>query len=465
MAKANADVIQISGHDGGTGASPLSSIKHAGSPWELGLTEVHRALLDNGLRDRVLLRVDGGLKTGWDVIVAALLGAEEFGFGSVAMIAEGCIMARVCHTNNCPVGVATQKEALRKRFTGLPEHVVNFFLFVAEEVRQLLSVLGVARLDELIGRNDLLRPRLVALTKTSSLDLSSLLGPMPHASDRSWLHHDPEAHGNGPILEDQLLADPAVLQAIAQHGRVARTLPIVNTDRSVGTRLAGEIAGRYGDQGFQGQLDLTLQGAAGQSFGAFLLQGMHLKLVGEANDYVGKGMNGGSLTLVPPPGRTNPGDQVILGNTCLYGATGGELYARGRAGERFAVRNSGAKTVVEGTGDHCCEYMTGGVVVVLGGTGRNVAAGMTGGVAFLLDEDDNLAKLLNPDTVAVHPLSTPEQEGLLRPLLEEHHRRTGSQRASAILAEWASWQSRFKVLVPPSERAIVGLAEREQVVA
>ncbi|MEB3324282.1 MAG: glutamate synthase large subunit [Cyanobacteriota bacterium] len=465
VAKANADVIQISGHDGGTGASPLSSIKHAGSPWELGLTEVHRALLDNGLRDRVLLRVDGGLKTGWDVIVAALLGAEEFGFGSVAMIAEGCIMARVCHTNNCPVGVATQKEALRKRFTGLPEHVVNFFLFVAEEVRQLLSVLGVARLDELIGRNDLLRPRQVTLTKTSSLDLSSLLGPMPHAADRSWLQHDAEAHGNGPILEDQLLADPAVLQAIAQHGRVARTLPIVNTDRSVGTRLAGEIAGRYGDQGFQGELDLTLQGAAGQSFGAFLLQGMHLKLVGEANDYVGKGMNGGSLTLVPPPGRTDPGDQVILGNTCLYGATGGELYACGRAGERFAVRNSGAKTVVEGTGDHCCEYMTGGVVVVLGGTGRNVAAGMTGGVAFLLDEDDNLTQLLNPDTVTVHPLSTPEQEGLLRPLLEEHHRRTGSQRAGSILADWASWQSRFKVLVPPSERATVGLAEREQVVA
>ncbi|MFM7465708.1 MAG: glutamate synthase large subunit, partial [Cyanobium sp.] len=321
VAKANADVIQISGHDGGTGASPLSSIKHAGSPWELGLTEVHRSLLENGLRDRVLLRVDGGLKTGWDVIVAALLGAEEFGFGSVAMIAEGCIMARVCHTNNCPVGVATQKEALRKRFTGLPEHVVNFFFFVAEEVRQLLSVLGVARLEELIGRNELLRPRQVALTKTTSLDLSSLLGSLPAATDRSWLQHDPDAHGNGPILEDQLLADPEVRQAIEHHGQVQRTLAIVNTDRSVGTRLAGEIAGRHGDKGFTGALALTLNGAAGQSLGAFLLQGMHLKLVGEANDYVGKGMNGGSITLVPPPGRTDPGDQVILGNTCLYGAT------------------------------------------------------------------------------------------------------------------------------------------------
>jgi len=465
VAKANADVIQISGHDGGTGASPLSSIKHAGSPWELGLTEVHRSLLENGLRDRVLLRVDGGLKTGWDVIVAALLGAEEFGFGSVAMIAEGCIMARVCHTNNCPVGVATQKEALRKRFTGLPEHVVNFFLFVAEEVRQLLSVLGVAQLDELIGRNELLRPRQVALTKTTSLDLSSLLGSMPAATDRSWLQHEPDAHGNGPILEDQLLADPEVLQAMEHHGQVQRTLAIVNTDRSVGTRLAGEIAGRHGDKGFKGALALTLNGAAGQSFGAFLLQGMHLKLVGEANDYVGKGMSGGTLTLVPPPDCTDPGDQVILGNTCLYGATGGELYALGRAGERFAVRNSGATTVVEGSGDHCCEYMTGGVVVVLGRTGRNVAAGMTGGVAFLLDEEDNLQRLLNPDTVTLHPLTTPEQEGLLRPLLEEHHRRTGSEKAAAILADWANWQGRFKVLVPPSELATVGLGQREQVVA
>jgi glutamate synthase (ferredoxin) len=465
VAKANADVIQISGHDGGTGASPLSSIKHAGSPWELGLTEVHRSLLENGLRERVLLRVDGGLKTGWDVVVAAMLGAEEFGFGSVAMIAEGCIMARVCHTNNCPVGVATQKEALRKRFTGLPEHVVNFFLFVAEEVRQLLSVLGVARLEELIGRNNLLRPREVALTKTSSLDLSSLLGPMPQPSDRSWLQHDPIAHGNGAILEDQLLADPTVRDAIERHGRVERSLTIVNTDRGVGARLAGEIAGRHGDKGFAGQITLTLTGAAGQSLGAFLLQGMHLRLVGEANDYVGKGMNGGTITLVPPSGGSDPGDQVILGNTCLYGATGGELYARGRAGERFAVRNSGAHTVVEGSGDHCCEYMTGGVVVVLGSTGRNVAAGMTGGVAFLLDEEDNLSRLLNPDTVAIHPLNTPEQEALLRPLLEEHLRHTGSGRARAILEDWASWQGRFKVLVPPSELATVGLAQREQVAA
>ena len=465
VAKANADVIQISGHDGGTGASPLSSIKHAGSPWELGLTEVHRSLLENGLRDRVLLRADGGLKTGWDVVIAALLGAEEYGFGSVAMIAEGCIMARVCHTNNCPVGVATQKEALRKRFTGLPEHVVNFFLFVAEEVRQLLSVLGVARLEDLIGRSDYLEPRSVTLAKTKALDLSCLIDPIPAAADRRWLQHDAEAHGNGPILEDQLLGDAGLMAAIEGHGQVARSLAIINTDRSVGARISGEIAARHGNTGFQGQLDLTYEGAAGQSFGAFVLQGMNLRLVGEANDYVGKGINGGRITVVPPAGVNDPGSQVILGNTCLYGATGGELFALGRAGERFAVRNSGVKTVVEGSGDHCCEYMTGGVVVVLGSTGRNVAAGMTGGVAFLLDEDGGLADRLNPEIVALCPITTPEQEALLKPLLEAHLQHTGSAKAAEILADWTSWKARFKVLVPPSEKANLGLEQRETVAA
>ncbi len=465
VAKANADVIQISGHDGGTGASPLSSIKHAGSPWELGLTEVHRALLENGLRDRVLLRADGGLKTGWDVIIAALLGAEEYGFGSVAMIAEGCIMARVCHTNNCPVGVATQKENLRKRFPGVPEHVVNFFLFVAEEVRQLLSVLGVARLEDLIGRSELLQPRAVALAKTSALDLSCLIDPIPAAADRSWLKHDAEAHSNGQILEDQLLADAEVMSAISSHGRLARTLEIVNTDRSVGARISGEIAARHGNTGFKGQLDLTYLGAAGQSFGAFVLQGMNVRLVGEANDYVGKGLNGGRLTVVPPAGVNDPGNQVILGNTCLYGATGGELFALGRAGERFGVRNSGAKTVVEGAGDHCCEYMTGGVVVVLGSTGRNLAAGMTGGVAFILDESGGLAERVNPEIVAICELTTPEQDVLLKPLLLAHLEATGSAKAAEILADWSTWKGRFKLLVPPSEKASVGLAERQAVVA
>jgi len=465
VAKANADVIQISGHDGGTGASPLSSIKHAGGPWELGLTEVHRSLMENGLRDRVLLRADGGLKTGWDVIIAALLGAEEYGFGSIAMIAEGCIMARVCHTNNCPVGVATQKEALRKRFTGLPEQVVNFFLFVAEEVRQLMSVLGVARLEDLIGRSDLLKPRAVQLAKTKALDLSCLLDPIPQAADRAWLRHAEAAHGNGVILEDQLLADAELMAAIENHGQLARTLPIINTDRSVCARLGGEIAARHGNTGFQGQLDLTYEGAAGQSFGAFTVQGMNVRLVGEANDYVGKGINGGRITVVPPAGGNDPGAQVILGNTCLYGATGGELFALGRAGERFAVRNSGVKTVVEGAGDHCCEYMTGGVVVVLGSTGRNVGAGMTGGVAFILDENEGLNARVNHEIVEIRGLDTPEQDAVLKPLLEAHLAATGSEKAAAILADWSSWKTRFKLLVPPSERAAMGLETRAAVAA
>jgi glutamate synthase (ferredoxin) len=379
------------------------------------------------------------------------------------MIAEGCIMARVCHTNNCPVGIATQKESLRKRFTGLPDHVVNFFLFVAQEVRQLLSVLGVARLEDLIGRTELLRPRSVKLTKTSRVDLSCLLSPIPQAQDRSWLKHDGEAHGNGVVLEDQLLTDPAVTEAIKGHGQLDRTLRILNTDRSVGARLAGEIAELHGNRGFAGEINLQFEGAAGQSFGAFLLQGLNLRLIGEANDYVGKGINGGRITVIPPPACINPGEKVILGNTCLYGATGGELYALGRAGERFAVRNSGARTVVEGAGDHCCEYMTGGVVVVLGTTGRNVAAGMTGGVAFLLDEADGVQQRLNPGTVSLQPLSTIEQEALLKPLLEAHLAHTGSARAATILADWANWKTRFKVIVPPSEKALVGLATLEPV--
>ena len=465
VAKANADVIQISGHDGGTGASPLSSIKHAGGPWELGLTEVHRALLENGLRDRVLLRADGGLKTGWDVVIAALLGAEEYGFGSIAMIAEGCVMARVCHLNSCPVGVATQKENLRQRFTGVPEHVVNFFWYVAEEVRQLMSLLGVARLEDLIGRSDLLRPRGVSLAKTKCVDLSSLLAPISGSEDRSWLTHSAEAHGNGSILEDQLLADPELMEAIESHRSIRRTVEIINTDRSVCARLAGEIAQRYGNRGFLGQLDLTFRGAAGQSFGAFLVQGMNMRLEGEANDYVGKGMNSGRITLVPADSTANPGDQVILGNTCLYGATGGELFAHGRAGERFGVRNSGARTVVEGAGDHCCEYMTGGVVVVLGSTGRNVGAGMTGGVTFLLDEGDRVTPRVNPEIVEVCPITTSEQESTLKGLLELHVAATGSEKAVALLSDWSAARRRFKVLVPPSERAAMGLADKQAVAA
>lgn len=374
-------------------------------------------------------------------------------------------MARVCHTNNCPVGVATQKEALRKRFTGVPEHVVNFFWYVAEEVRQLMSVLGVARLEDLIGRSELLQPRSVELEKTKCVDLSSLLAPVGDANDRSWLNHSSEAHGNGPILEDHLLADVEFMDAVENHGSLSRNINIVNTDRSVGARFAGEMAQRHGNRGFKGQLNLNFRGAAGQSFAAFLVQGMSMRLEGEANDYVGKGMNSGRITLVPGDGVANPGDQVILGNTCLYGATGGELFAHGRAGERFGVRNSGAHAVVEGAGDHCCEYMTGGVIVVLGGTGRNVGAGMTGGVAFLLDESGGVQARVNPEIVEVVGITTPQQESLLKSLLETHVSTTSSDKAKALLSDWTNAKSLFKLLVPPSERAAMGLEAREVVAA
>jgi glutamate synthase (ferredoxin) len=373
VAKANADIIQISGHDGGTGASPLSSIKHAGSPWELGVTEVHRMLMENQLRHRVILRADGGLKTGWDILMAALMGAEEFGFGSISMIAEGCIMARVCHTNNCPVGVATQQERLRARFPGIPAHVVNFFTLVAEETRQLLAKLGYHSLNEVIGRADLLKVRSDArLTKTESLNLDCLLNLPDGRGDRSWLQHE-EVHSNGAVLDDDILADSEIKQAIEQQGTVSKTYRIVNTDRSVGARIAGVIAQKYGNDGFEGEIKLNFQGAAGQSFGAFNLPGVNLHLEGEANDYVGKGIYGGEIVIVPPQNANyQPEDNAIIGNTCLYGATGGVLYANGRAGERFAVRNSTAKAVIEAAGDHLCEYMTGGVIVVLGSVGRNV---------------------------------------------------------------------------------------------
>jgi glutamate synthase (ferredoxin) len=452
VAKANADIIQISGHDGGTGASPLSSIKHAGSPWELGLTEVHRVLMENSLRDRVILRVDGGFKSGWDVLMGALMGAEEFGFGSIAMIAEGCIMARICHTNNCPVGVASQKEELRKRFTGIPEHVVNFFYFIAEEVRSLLAKLGYRTLSELVGRADLLKVRQgVHFNKTRALNLDCLL-QLPNAKEnRSWLVHE-EVHNNGAVLDDQLLSDPDIQAAIANHAVVTKTVAVVNTDRTVGARLAGAIASQYGDNGFAGQINLNFQGSVGQSFGAFNLPGMILTLEGEANDYVGKGMNGGEIIIKPPANATyDPAQNVIIGNTCLYGATGGMLFANGLAGERFAVRNSNGTAVIEGAGDHCCEYMTGGVIVVLGKVGRNVGAGMTGGLAYFLDEDGTFPELVNQEIVKIQRVMTAAGEKQLKELIATHRDRTDSAKARMILENWQEFLPKFWQLVPPSE--------------
>jgi glutamate synthase (ferredoxin) len=453
VAKANADIIQVSGHDGGTGASPLSSIKHAGSPWELGLTEVHKALMDNGLRDRVTLRVDGGLKSGWDVIMGALMGAEEFGFGSIAMIAEGCIMARVCHTNSCPVGVASQREELRKRFTGIPEHVVNFFLFVAEEVRSLLARMGYKTIKELVGRADLLKVREGAIpAKTQFLDINCLIDLPDAKENRSWLTHEP-VHSNGPVLDDDILADGEIQAAIEAQTTVTKTFKVISTDRSVGARVSGAIAKQYGNNGFGAKVNLNFEGSAGQSFGAFNLPCMTLTLTGESNDYVGKGIHGGEI-IVKPQGKIgfDPAKSSIIGNTCLYGATGGYLYANGRAGERFAVRNSAAQAVVEGTGDHCCEYMTGGVVVVLGLVGRNVGAGMTGGLGYFLDEDGSFQTKVNPEIVAVQRVNSPAGEQQLKDLIQAHADRTGSPKAKALLADWSNTLAKFWQVVPPSEK-------------
>ena len=457
VSKANADVIQISGHDGGTGASPLSSIKHAGLPWELGVAEVHKSLMENNLRERVLLRTDGGLKTGWDVVIAAILGAEEFGFGSVAMIAEGCIMARVCHTNKCPVGVATQKEELRKRFKGLPENVVNFFLYIAEEIRQIMSSIGVSNMEELIGNQEFLTARDINLPKTANIDLSSLIKKGTQNKDRSWLKHSKTAHTNGYVLEDQFLSDNEFMNSIKNHGKLIKEIEIKNTDRSVCAKISGEIAGLYGNNGFNGELNLNFKGYAGQSFGAFLLKGMHIQLIGEANDYVCKGMNGGVLTIVPPQVDEKSSEQVILGNTCLYGATGGKLFALGKSGERFAVRNSGATAVTEGSGDHCCEYMTGGKIVILGSTGRNIGAGMTGGIAYILDENNDLENKVNKEIVSIHKITNLKQEEILLGILSEYQEKTKSLKASKIINNWSNFKGIFKIVVPPSEEEMLGI--------
>ncbi|CAD7701884.1 unnamed protein product [Ostreobium quekettii] len=453
VAKASADVIQVSGHDGGTGASPVSSIKHAGGPVEMGVAEVHQSLVGNGLRDRVVVRVDGGIRSGVDVLKMAAIGADEFGFGTVAMIATGCIMARVCHTNNCPVGVATQREDLRARFPGVAGDLVRFFEFVAEEVRCGLADLGLRSLDELIGRADLLQQRGVALAKTTHLDLSfvtTYAGPPGVSSERLRM----ATHENGEGLwDDRVLAEPDVLDCIENERTLTKKYEIVNTDRAALGRISGAIAKRYGDRGFTGCLNLVLRGSGGQSFGCFLVGGMDVQLTGEANDYVGKSMAGGDITIVPPPESQFASDTAsLVGNTCLYGATGGRLFVNGRAGERFAVRNSMAEAVVEGTGDHCCEYMTGGCVVSLGTVGRNVGAGMTGGLAYFYDEAGDFPEKVNTEIVSIQRLRTPAGEEQLRSLIEAHVEKSGSVRGRAILDDWPAAAKRFWQLVPPSEQ-------------
>ncbi|MGH7652764.1 MAG: glutamate synthase large subunit [Gemmatimonadaceae bacterium] len=475
VAKARADVILISGDSGGTGASPLSSIMRAGSPWELGLAETQQTLVINGLRGRVRLQTDGQLKTGRDVVVAALLGADEFGFATAPLVVEGCVMMRKCHLNTCPVGIATQDPELRARFGGQPEHVVNYFFFVAEEVRELMARLGIRTMDEMIGRTELLRAlESVDNAKANTLDLSALLHlAMPSARTlpgrvvrryvRLGLNRgEEESRLNRKLVG---LGQPA----LEHRERVKEALPITNADRAVGATLSGEIARRYGNAGLPDDtVTFKFTGSAGQSFGAFAARGLSLELEGEANDYVGKGLSGGRLVIRHPrSAQFIPDQTVLIGNTVLYGATSGEAYFAGVAGERFAVRNSGAIAVVEGVGDHGCEYMTGGTVVVLGRTGRNFAAGMSGGVAFVLDEFQELEQHCNHGMIELGRVTDSAERDLLRRLVENHVRYTGSARAKRELGQWDRALRNFVAVVPveyrkAKERGLVAAAAVEQ---
>ena len=445
VSKAHADVVLISGHDGGTGASPLTSIKHAGAPWELGLAETQQTLLLNGLRDRITVQVDGQLKTGRDVIIAALLGAEEYGFATAPLVVSGCVMMRVCHLDTCPVGVATQNPELRKRFSGKPEFVVNFFEFIAEEVREYLARLGFRSLDEAIGHVEMLDTReAVAHWKASGLDLSPILH-MPRLPEGTPLRKVVEQdHGLDKALDNTLIQ---LAEGALEYGdRVTLELPIRNVNRTVGTMLGHEVTKRYGGAGLpDNTIDIHFTGSAGNSFGAFVPRGITLRLTGDANDYVGKGLSGGRIIVRPHPDAPFRAEtQVIAGNVALYGATSGEAFLRGLAGERFAVRNSGAVAVVEGVGDHGCEYMTGGRVVVLGPTGRNFAAGMSGGIAYVLD--------LRPERVnrEMVELEEPDEQDaeFLREIVERHLAETGSTVAKALLADWDAALKRFSKIMP-----------------
>ena len=487
VAKAKADHVVIAGHDGGTGASPLSSIKHAGTPWELGLAETQQTLVLNRLRSRIRVQTDGQIKTGRDVVIAAMLGADELGFATAPLVAEGCIMMRKCHLNTCPVGVATQDPVLRARFQGKPEHVVNYFFFVAEEARQIMAQLGIRTYNELIGRADLLdKSKAISHWKAKGLDFTRVfhLPEVPASEPRYQVEE--QDHGLDRALDHKLIAQAKV--ALEKGERVSFISPIKNVNRTVGSMLSGEVAKRYGHQGLPDDtIHIQLHGTAGQSFGAFLANGITFDLVGEGNDYVGKGLSGGRIIVRPNNEfRGRAVDNIVIGNTVLYGAIAGEAFFNGVAGERFAVRNSGAAAVVEGTGDHGCEYMTGGTVVVLGATGRNFAAGMSGGLAYVYDEDGDFDQRCNTAMVTLeHVLPAAEQESklpraawhsvvrggdaqsdeaILKGLIERHFKYTGSTRARALLDDWANARAKFvKVFPIEYKRALLELnAQREQ---
>jgi len=486
VSKAKADHIVISGFDGGTGASPLSSVKHAGTPWELGLAEAQQTLVLNKLRGRIGLQVDGQIKTGRDVLIGALLGADEFGFATAPLVVEGCIMMRKCHLNTCPVGVATQDPELRKKFTGQPEHVVNYFFFVAEEVRELMAQMGVRKFEDLIGRSDLLDMRKgIKHWKAKGLDFSKVFHQPKIGAEVARRHAEVQDHELGKALDNELIAQAK--EALDAKRVVTIETKICNVNRSVGTMLSHEVAKRHGNVGLPDDtIRVKLLGTAGQSFGAFLAHGVTLQLEGEGNDYVGKGLCGGRIIVKPSDdSKLVAEDNIIVGNTVLYGATAGEVFFRGVAGERFAVRNSGAVAVVEGVGDHCCEYMTGGMVVVLGSTGRNFAAGMSGGVAYVLDEDGNFPQRCNmsmvqleavPEEAALSETGEVEAHGrvhfnhlnkadaaALRGKIEKHLRYTGSARAKLILDNWVQYLPKFvKVMPTEYRRALLEIAAQQQ---
>ncbi len=462
VSKAHADVVLVSGHDGGTGASPLTSLKHAGGPWELGLAETQQTLLLNGLRDRIVVQADGQLKTGRDVIIAALLGAEEYGFATAPLVVSGCIMMRVCHLDTCPVGVATQNPVLRERYSGQADHVVNFFEFIAQEVRELLAELGFRTLAEAVGQVGTLDvARAIDHWKASGLDLTPILheasrhGEFGQFEDQALRCTGTQDHGLDKALDNRLIEIAA--PALESGEPVRAQVEVRNVNRTVGTMLGHEVTKRYRGEGLpEGTIDITLTGSAGQSFGAFVPRGVTLRLEGDANDYVGKGLSGGRLVVRPDRAATfDASDQIIAGNTIGYGATSGQIFLRGRAGERFCVRNSGASAVVEGVGDHACEYMTGGVVVILGPTGRNVAAGMSGGYAFVLDLDEGR---VNPELVDLSPVAGKAADEL-KALVEEHAEETGSTVATELLADWTTSLARFTEVMPRDFRRVLEARE------
>ena len=447
VAKAKADLIVISGAEGGTGASPASSIRYAGISPELGLSETQQTLVLNGLRGQVMLQVDGQLKTGRDIVLMAMLGAEEFGFATSALIVLGCVMMRKCHQNTCPVGVATQNEELRRRFHGRSEYLVNFFTFLAQEVREYLAEIGVERLDDIIGRTDLIiRKSENESPKQSLITFDKILARVDNGA--AIRHTIDQQHGIDHVKDVEMLH--AAAEALENQKEISLEYTIANTDRACGAMLSGTIAAKYGEAGLpEHTLNVKFKGSAGQSFGAFLVPGVSFKLEGEANDYLGKGLSGGRIAVLPPVRSNFQAEKnTIAGNTLLYGATSGEVYINGRVGERFAVRNSGAIAVVEGVGDHCCEYMTGGRVVVLGSTGRNFAAGMSGGVAYVWNKDGNFDYFCNMEMVELSLIEEASYRKELHELIRQHYLYTGSNLARIMLDDWNRYVDEFIQIVP-----------------